>query len=60
MKMANMDAVFDFMFSSPRTKDKVCWIKCRYIGNVNTIKNNFNSNLIEGTVYIHLKIASRC
>ena len=56
MKMANMDAVFDFMFSSPRTKDKVCWIAVSVdiFGNVNTIENNFNLNLIEGTVYIHL------
>lgn len=31
MKMANMDAVFEFMFSCPRTKDKVCWIVIQVI-----------------------------
>ena len=56
MKMANMDAVFDFMFSSPRTKDKVLYVglSVDIFGNINTIENNFNLNLIESTVYIHL------
>ena len=26
MKMANMDAVFDFMFSCPRDEDQVSWL----------------------------------